>query len=93
MTDEEMDAGEMWRAIKKNRQEKRASNRDNSADLLRASGVIFEERNIGAHLIVTGPGNELIDFWPGTGRWIPRTTKRRGFGVRNLLTYLQGSTL
>jgi len=40
-------------------------------------------------LIVTGVGWELIDFWPGTGKWIARDTKLKGRGVFNLLKYVK----
>lgn len=43
-----------------------------------------------SHLIVTGSGWELVDFWPGTGKWIARDTKRKGRGVFNLLKYIKG---
>lgn len=41
------------------------------------------------HLIVHAEGPGLIDFWPGTGRWIVRNTKKRMFGVFNLLRYIK----
>lgn len=79
--------GDTFRDLKEARQEKRASNREQSAQMLADKGIVFEEKNFGAHLIVEG--NEgYIDFWPGTGRWICRATQKRGFGVRNLLKYL-----
>jgi hypothetical protein len=57
------DMGEMFNDWRKAKQEKRASNRDASAQLLMAAGIGFESRNDGAHLIVAG----RYDFWPGTG--------------------------
>lgn len=85
------DEGDFWRDVNAARQQKRASNRDNSADMLRAAGVKFEERNIGAHLIVQAPG-ETIDFWPGTGLWIVRGSTKRSYGVRNLIAKATKST-
>lgn len=80
--------GEMWAAVKEARQEKRASNRENSAEYLRERGIMFSTNNGGAHLIVEG--NEgFIDFWPGTGRWNCRSG-HKGFGVRNLVIYIKG---
>lgn len=79
--------GEMWNTLKKQRQEKRSSNRENSADLLTQSGVPFTSKNFGAHLIVEGR-ECFVDFWPGTGRWISRNGVK-GFGVRNLLEYVK----
>lgn len=79
--------GEMWKAFKVMKQEKRASNRENSAELLASAGIPFTSHNGGAHLIVEGR-DCFIDFWPGTGRWISRDGTK-GFGVRNLLEYLK----
>jgi hypothetical protein len=78
--------GEMFNALKKERQEKRVSNRESSAEYLRERGVPFEEKNFGAHLIVEGR-ECLIDFWPGTGKWNSRCGKK-GFGVRNLVAFI-----
>ena len=78
--------GEMFNALKKERQEKRASNRENSAEYLRERGIPFVEKNGGAHLIVEGK-ECFIDFWPGTGKWRSRCGKK-GFGVRNLVEFI-----
>ena len=71
-------------------QERRAGNRESSPKLLEQAGVEFQSSNNGAHLIVTGSSWELIDFWPGTGKWIARETKHKGRGVFNLLKYVKG---
>ena len=71
-------------------QERRAGNRESSPKLLEQAGVEFQSCNNGAHVIVTGAGWELIDFWPGTGKWIARETKHKGRGVFNLLKYVKG---
>ena len=77
--------GEMWRDLKKLRQEKRADNRENSAGWLTREGIPFESRSDGAHLIVTPPHGPLIDFWPGTGKWIVRGAKKHHRGVASLV--------
>jgi len=38
-------------------------------------------------LIVDGP-DDLIDFWPGTGRWKTRDGVD-GFGVKSLINYME----
>ncbi|CEL30253.1 hypothetical protein [Pseudomonas fluorescens] len=63
---------------------RRADNREKSAALLTEHGVQFEAKNMGAHLIVSYDGH-VIDFWPGTGKYIPRGGGRSGRGVFNLL--------
>jgi hypothetical protein len=80
--------GEIYGAMKEASQEKRANNRQSSAEILKNKGVEFESKNLGAHLIVTGKKG-LIDFWPGTGKFIPRNGGRNGRGVFNLLKLCQ----
>jgi hypothetical protein len=67
--------------------EKTARNREWSAAYLRRLGIKFEEKNKGAHLIVSHAA-KIVDFWPGTGLWIFRNGSR-GRGVRNLATALE----
>jgi hypothetical protein len=84
------DIGELFNALKKKKQEKRANNRDQSAEYLVSHGIIYTTNNGGAHLIVEGKEG-YIDFWPGTGRWNSRCGKK-GFGVRNLVEFINGHT-
>jgi len=81
------DVGDMWREVgpqmKQESVDKRANNRRRSADLLAEKGICFTSKNDGAHLIVTGR-DYLIDFWPGTGKFIARNGKR-GRGVFNVI--------
>ena len=65
-------------------QARRADNRESSAEILADRGIQFERKNMGAHLIVTH-GGKVVDFWPGTGKFIPRGFGRPGRGVFNLL--------
>lgn len=85
------DEGDYWHDVKPVMQEeskqRRASNRERSASLLDSEGVKYLTKNAGAHLIVEGR-DETVDFWPGTGLFITRRTKKRGRGVRNLLKVL-----
>jgi hypothetical protein len=65
-------------------QERRATNRKNSAALLKERGIEFEVRSAGVHLILKD-----YHFWPGTGLWISRTDNDdRGRGVFQLLKRL-----
>lgn len=81
------DMGEDFREIRKHQQEKRAANRESSAEYLLAKGIPFVVKNDGAHLIVEGK-ECFIDFWPGTGRWHSRCGKT-GFGIRSLCSFIQ----
>lgn len=53
--------------------------------------VLYTIHNNGAHLIVEG-WIELVDFWPGTGRWIARNGKR-GWGVKSLVELIATETV
>lgn len=81
------DMGEIFDGMRRRSEEKRASNRENSAQILAQYGIEFESKNIGAHLIVKHAG-KIVDFWPGTGKWIVRDGKQ-GRGVSRLLKLLE----
>lgn len=83
------DMGDLYRAWRQAKQEKRASNRRESARILRENGVQFSSYNGGAHLVVFGPYQRTADFWPGTGKFIFRGGGKRGRGVRRLLAELK----
>lgn len=55
-------------ALDERSKERRAHNRESSADILNKAGVPFTTNNGGVHLIVAH-GAWLVDFWPGTGLW------------------------
>lgn len=79
---------EGFRAMKLERQTKRASMKAQNTAALTATGVPFTSHNEGAHLIVCG-----FDFWPSTGQWIerglPSMKKARGFGLKGLLDAIE----
>lgn len=76
-------------AMKAESKERRARNRERSAQMLRDAGITFEERNAGAHLVVAG----RYDFWPGTGLWVARGDKTKRRGVHSLVArILRGTT-
>lgn len=79
--------GEIWTGVRAMRQEKRAANREASADLLLQAGVPHQSNNGGAHLIVRPVNGPLIDFWPGTGLWIQRGTPKKHRGVQSLIKH------
>lgn len=72
---------------KEESQERRTGNRDNSAQVLADNGIAYLSKNGGAHLVVAHEG-EVVDFWPGTGKFTPRGGGRSGRGVFNLLKHL-----
>jgi len=82
------DMGDTFNSLKKMRQEKRADNRETSAAILSRAGIVFESKNLDAHLIVLA-GAKTVDFWPGTGLWIVRGEKVKQRGVRKLVAYVE----
>lgn len=76
--------GEYWRDVNQASADKRAANREKSAEILRLRGINFKSKNNGVHLVVYGL-REVIDFWPGTGKYVVRGSGVTGRGVRNLL--------
>jgi hypothetical protein len=82
--------GEMFNALKKERQKKRAENRVASTATLVSRGIRFESHNDGIHLMVNGPDG-YVDFWPSTGKWVCRATGRKGRGVKNLIAHINRS--
>lgn len=82
------DDGEMWAEIRKQGQEKRASNRISSVQILekwaqKTNGVIMHFTD--AHKRI----NERFDFWPGTGKYLDRVTGKYRRGVFNLIRELE----
>lgn len=80
--------GEAWQkeqkaAAKKDRQERVGRNKTFAVDMLKKCGVAFKVKNGGEHVIVAG--NPATDYWPGTGLFIQRATKKEGRGIYNLL--------
>jgi hypothetical protein len=79
------DTGDDFRAMREESKERRADNREASAELLRDAGIEFLSKNDGAHLIIEG----RIDFWPGTGLWVRRSTHLRARGVKALINFVK----
>lgn len=78
-----IDIIEVFSDARKSSQDKREKNRESSANILKEKGINFDVKNYGIHLVVKGK-NCLIDFWPGTGKFIARNGKK-GRGVFNLI--------
>jgi len=81
------DMGDFWRDVNGYYQAKRRSNLDRSTGIMECSGVPFASKNNGVHLIVA----DRWDYWPSTGLFIDRHTKKKGRGVNNLLRYARAA--
>lgn len=89
--DEGSTMGEYWNDVKgqlkERSMEKREKNRKSSATILRESNIKFEEKNNGAHLVVTHK-DKVVDFWPGTGLWHVRKSNVKRRGVFPMIRFL-----
>ena len=88
MNDNEISDGEMWAAYHKERQAKRAGNREHATRRLREAGIPFTSHNDGAHLIVM----EQFDLWPGTGKWKERGAEKYHRGVGGLIARIRAGS-
>lgn len=73
--------------VRKQRQEKRNHNKEQSTNLLRQAEISFESKNSGNHLIILS--TPKIDFYPSTGLWKVRGENKNHRGVGTLLKYLR----
>lgn len=55
---------------------------------LLCNGVPFSIHNGGAHFVITHNGL-TVDFWPGTERWICRTTTADAYTLKRMLQHLK----
>ena len=81
---EREESGEKYREEYEEKKAKRKSNLEWSTNYLKKMGVKFESRNNGIHLIIGE-----FDFWPSTGKFISRKTKKKSRGVKNLVNILK----
>jgi len=82
-----MSIGEFFAEQRVESQERRKRYRSYGSSRLEALGVQFTTRNDGAHLIITHAG-KVVDYWPGTGKFIVRGSNRHRRGINNLLKTL-----
>jgi hypothetical protein len=64
---------------------KRAANREEGQELLENHGIPFVTNNFGVHLMVDFGCNGIVDFWPGTEKWISRKYQEKGFGIVSMI--------
>ena len=78
---------ETFMLVRKQRQEKRNHNKEQSTNLLKQEEISFESKNSGNHLIILS--TPKIDFYPSTGLWIVRGENKKRRGVLFLLKYIK----
>jgi len=76
--------GDIWRELKKRSTEKKQSNKEWSLAFLNRNGIVYQtlDAYIGHYRV------DDFDFWPATGKYYNRKTKKRGRGVKQLLKIL-----
>jgi len=77
------DMGKVFREMTEDSKLRRGNNRDNALPILDKREISYVSKNGGAHLIVEGR-NGMIDFWPGTGKFISRKGLK-GRGIMKLI--------
>lgn len=79
---------EAMKMMREHGRDKRAERREHGAKVLRDAGVYCDVLNGGAHLVVQHE-DRVVDYWPGTGRFIERDGgPANGRGLRPLLRAL-----
>lgn len=59
----------------------------NKINELQKAGIVFEQKSP-YHLVVEGK-EAFVDYWPTTGTWICRLTRKKSFGLKALITYVK----
>lgn len=80
--------GDMFRAIKSERKQRKANNLQTNTEMLTELGIEFESCNAGYHLIISH-NNKLVDFWPSSEKWKDRSDKVLCGGMAKLLKHLR----
>lgn len=83
---------EYFEQVQNYHKEKTASNRKNSRAILEQHPeLLLQTNNDGVHFIVTNTETDIVaDFWPGTGKYKLRNSRKYKRGVFNLLKDLHG---
>jgi len=84
--------GEDFRPLKdylaKHSKAKKARNKHYALEMLDTHHVTYESKNSATHLIVSG--EVIVDYWPTTGKWIARDTRKTSArGIKSLLAFLK----
>lgn len=74
---------EMYAAMRRESQERRASNREKSLAILRERGIEYKTFTQDHYRVGE------FDYWPSTGKFYNQRTKQKGRGVFNLLRVLK----
>ncbi len=77
------DLGETFKAMREESQTRRAENKIRGLRELDEAGIPYQVFSWD-HVLVYG-----FDYWPSTGLFIDRKTKRRGRGIRKLLLKIE----
>jgi len=83
---------EGFKLQKQLRQEERRAKKQANTQRLLDEGISFSSKNDGYHLIII-IGQELISFYPSTGKWLAHSTRSKEVcGVEKLLAYIKSKS-
>ena len=79
--------GPVFRAMQEHDKEKRAARRDSTSEWLAKMGVPFVMHSTSHYCLTVG--GWLVDYWPGTARWIVRGERRAQFSRPRLESFIK----
>lgn len=81
------DMGDLYRDYREKKREKKFKNLDYAENLLKN----YEHRQVDEHLFYIGNPQRVaeFEFWPSTGLFRNRKTKKKGRGINNLLPLIE----
>jgi len=79
--------GETYAAWNEQKKKKKEQNLYYALEMLNYLSIDYESKNDGVHLIIRYK-NFIIDYWPTTGKFSNRLTKKTGRGIFNLLQHI-----
>ena len=73
------------------RAKRKRYNMESCTKRLQDENIDFVTNNNGMHLVVNigGTWENIVDYWPTTGRWIVRKSNLNGRGVESLLIHIK----
>ena len=80
------DMGEVFNAYRQDRKAKKEQNLTNSVAILDEKQIEYTMPSY-THYVVKF-GDSFVDYWPSTGKFICRKSKKVGRGIRNLIKHI-----
>ena len=78
--------GDMYKDLRELSKQERRERTLEAPAKLKAAGLAFELKNGGSHVILMTQ-TRVVDFWPGNELWIVRGSKKRQYGIDELIAF------